>query len=50
VLVPDVLHGFDNPHIRRVVGGKEATEDAVLKTEAYTAELARWLKEVVWRV
>jgi acetyl esterase/lipase len=50
LLVPDVLHGFDNPHIRRVVGGKEATEDAVRKTEAYTAELARWLKDVVWRV
>ncbi|KAK4238769.1 Alpha/Beta hydrolase protein [Achaetomium macrosporum] len=50
LLVPDVVHGFDNPRVRALVGGKEAIEDAVLKTEAYTAELARWLKEVVWKV
>ncbi|GAB1318103.1 Alpha/beta-hydrolase [Madurella fahalii] len=50
LLVPDVLHGFDNVHIRSVVGGKEAMDDAERKTAAYTAELARWLKEVVWKL
>jgi hypothetical protein len=50
LLVPDVVHGFDNPHLRALMGGQEAIEDAVLKTEAYTADLARWLKEVVWKV
>lgn len=49
LLVPDVLHGFDNVHIRRLMGGRETMEDAERKTEAYTAELARWLKEVVWK-
>ncbi|AEO58550.1 hypothetical protein MYCTH_102943 [Thermothelomyces thermophilus ATCC 42464] len=50
LLVPDVLHGFDNPHMRALMGGTETIKDAELKTEAYRAELARWLKEVVWRV
>jgi hypothetical protein len=50
LLVPDVLHGFDNPHIRALMGGKETMEDAERKTVVYMAELARWLKEVVWRV
>ncbi|KAK4153266.1 Alpha/Beta hydrolase protein [Chaetomidium leptoderma] len=50
LLVPDVTHGFDNPHIRALVGGEEATADAKIKTELYMDELARWLKEVVWRV
>ncbi|KAL2194776.1 Alpha/Beta hydrolase protein [Corynascus similis CBS 632.67] len=50
LLVPDVLHGFDNPHIRALMGGTEAIKDAELKTEAYMTELARWLKEVVWQL
>ncbi|KAL2150473.1 hypothetical protein VTH82DRAFT_7036 [Thermothelomyces myriococcoides] len=50
LLVPDVLHGFDNPHIRVIMGGTEAMKDAEIKTEVYMAELARWLKEVVWQV
>jgi hypothetical protein len=32
------------------MGGKETMEDAERKTVVYMAELARWLKEVVWRV
>ena len=50
LLVPDVVHGFDNEHIRAMVRGREATEDAVVKTELYVDEMARWLKQVVWRV
>lgn len=50
LLVPDVLHGFDNVHIRAVVGGVEAMEDAVVKTGLYVDEMARWLKEVVWEL
>ena len=50
LLVPDVLHGFDNVHIRGLVGGKEAMRDAELKTAACMAELGRWLRDVVWKV
>ncbi|KAK4141005.1 Alpha/Beta hydrolase protein [Dichotomopilus funicola] len=50
LLVPDVMHGFDNVHIRSVVGGMETMRDAELKTKAYMKEIGRWLKEVVWRV
>ncbi|KAL1876871.1 hypothetical protein VTK73DRAFT_9101 [Phialemonium thermophilum] len=48
LLVPDVLHGFDNPNMRDVAGTPETIRDAKLKTHAYVAELGRWLKEVVW--
>ncbi|KAH6845602.1 Alpha/Beta hydrolase protein [Chaetomium sp. MPI-CAGE-AT-0009] len=50
LLVPDVLHGFDNPHIRAILGGAEAMWDAEIKTRAYMAEVGRWLREVVWRL
>ncbi|KAK3904449.1 Alpha/Beta hydrolase protein [Staphylotrichum tortipilum] len=51
LLVPDVVHGFDNQHIRAVMGRDEETEeDAKRKTVEYVDEMARWLKEVVWRV
>ncbi|KAK4185623.1 Alpha/Beta hydrolase protein [Podospora australis] len=49
LLVPDALHGFDSPHIRRVMGGEETIDDAEVKTKLVTDELARWLTERVWR-
>lgn len=49
LLVPDVCHAFDNPHVRSVMGGEEAIEDAVLKTGLVMDELGRWLVEKVWR-
>lgn len=49
LLVPDVLHGFDNPHIRALMGGGEATiKDAEMKTRAYVEEMGNWLRERVW--
>jgi acetyl esterase/lipase len=51
LLVPDVMHGFDNPHLRSVMGGgPEAYRDAQMKTMAYVKEMARWLYDVVWEI
>lgn len=50
LLVPDVMHGFDNPNRRWRYGGQETMEDAELKAEACRIELGRWLKETVWRL
>ncbi|TPX15875.1 uncharacterized protein E0L32_000209 [Thyridium curvatum] len=43
LLVPDVLHAFDNPGMRNVMGGEETMQDAEMKTVAYQAEVAGWL-------
>lgn len=48
LLVPDVTHGFDNVHIRGLMGGKETIRDAEAKTAAYCRALATWLLDVVW--
>lgn len=48
LLVPDVLHGFDNPHIRGLMGGEATIKDAEMKTRAYVEELGNWLRERVW--
>jgi len=49
LLVPDVMHGFDNPTYRWAIGGgKETIEDAEMKAEACRVELGRWLRETVW--
>jgi acetyl esterase/lipase len=48
LLVPDVVHGFDNVHIRAVMGGEETIKDAELKTAAYVRELGQWLRTTVW--
>ncbi|KAK3688979.1 Alpha/Beta hydrolase protein [Podospora appendiculata] len=50
LLVPDVMHGFDNVHVRELMGGKEAMEDGERKARVCVAEIGRWLKETVWRV
>jgi len=48
LLVPDVLHGFDNPHIRGLMGGDKMIKDAEMKTRAYVEEVGNWLRERVW--
>ncbi|OIW25608.1 alpha/beta-hydrolase [Coniochaeta ligniaria NRRL 30616] len=48
LLVPDVLHGFDNPHIRGLMGGEVMIKDAEMKTRAYVEEMGNWLRERVW--
>ncbi|KAB5585069.1 Alpha/Beta hydrolase protein [Coniochaeta sp. 2T2.1] len=48
LLVPDVLHGFDNPHIRGLMGGEVMIKDAEMKTRAYVEEVGNWLRERVW--
>ena len=48
LLVPDALHGFDNKHVRELMGGAEAIEDGEEKTEAVMQELGAWLKWRVW--
>jgi hypothetical protein len=50
LLVPDVLHGFDNPHIRGLMGGDVMIKDAQMKTRAYVDEVGNWLRERVWRI
>ncbi|KAK3317200.1 alpha/beta hydrolase fold protein [Cercophora scortea] len=50
LLVPDVIHGFDNVHVRELMGGKEAIEDGERKAKLCVAEMGRWLKETVWKV
>ncbi|EON95704.1 putative alpha beta hydrolase fold protein [Phaeoacremonium minimum UCRPA7] len=49
LLVPDVTHGFDNVHIRELMGGKESIRDAEAKTDAYCRVVAEWLLDVVWK-
>ncbi|KAM7214533.1 Alpha/Beta hydrolase protein [Rhypophila decipiens] len=48
LLVPDVMHGFDNANCRWWFGGQETIEDAESKAEVCGVELGRWLKETVW--
>ncbi|KAK3935259.1 Alpha/Beta hydrolase protein [Diplogelasinospora grovesii] len=52
LLVPDVTHGFDNPHIRSLMAAGEVNtiKDAEQKTTAYVDEMGRWLKRTVWRL
>lgn len=50
LLVPDVMHGFDNPNSRWWLGGQETMDDAEIKAEACRVELGRWLKETVWQL
>ncbi|KAH8881234.1 alpha/beta-hydrolase [Thozetella sp. PMI_491] len=52
LLVPDVLHAFDNPVLRKMnaLGDMETVRDAEIKTVLYTDEVAAWLKGKVWRV
>ncbi|CAK7227467.1 hypothetical protein SCUCBS95973_006554 [Sporothrix curviconia] len=49
LLVPDAVHGFDNYHIRQIMGGEESMLDAELKTKAYVAQVGAWLHNVVWK-
>ena len=49
LLVPDVLHGFDNEGLRGFVGGSEETKvDARNKEAEVRKVLGGWLKETVW--
>ncbi|KAH0524244.1 hypothetical protein TsFJ059_006776 [Trichoderma semiorbis] len=50
LLVPDVLHGFDNRFYREMDIRREDIQDAEVKTEAYMRELGTWLRERVWRL
>ncbi|KAJ9132266.1 Alpha/beta-hydrolase [Pleurostoma richardsiae] len=51
ILVPDALHGFDNVHMRRLVGGGEETMvDAEMKTREYVQAVGEWLLRKVWKV
>jgi acetyl esterase/lipase len=49
LLVPDVLHGFDNLVGRLRSGGEETLKDAELKTTAYCKILAEWLHSTVFK-
>lgn len=48
MLIPDVLHGFDNKHVREYVGGENTIEDAEAKTKVMMDRLGIWLKTIVW--
>ncbi|KAL6825342.1 Alpha/Beta hydrolase protein [Trichoderma camerunense] len=48
LLVPDVLHGFDNPFYREMDTHREDIRE--VKTEEYMRELGTWLRERVWRL
>ncbi|KAL7928306.1 Alpha/Beta hydrolase protein [Trichoderma chlorosporum] len=50
LLVPDVLHGFDNRFYRELDTRQEDIRDAEIKTEAYMRELGTWLRERVWKL
>ncbi|PTB48716.1 hypothetical protein M431DRAFT_525225 [Trichoderma harzianum CBS 226.95] len=50
LLIPDVLHGFDNRFYREMDTRREDIRDAEVKTEAYMRELGTWLRERVWRL
>lgn len=49
LLVPDVLHGFDNLVGRLRSGGEETVKDAELKTTAYCKVLGDWLHSTVFK-
>ena len=49
LLVPDVIHGFDNALLRASFGIEEHTTDAELKMVATQERLADWLRGVVWK-
>jgi len=46
LLVPDVLHGFDNTHIRELMGGEETVGDAERKMGEVMRVLGGWLRGV----
>ncbi|KAK0649617.1 Alpha/Beta hydrolase protein [Cercophora newfieldiana] len=46
LLVPDALHGFDNKHIREIMGGQETIEDGEGKTAEMMVALGVWLKGI----
>ncbi len=49
LLVPDVVHGFDNATLRAYMGSEDTQKDAELKTIAYQKRLGEWLHNVVWK-
>lgn len=49
MLVPDVLHGFDNLVGRLRSGGEETVKDAEKKTTAYCKILGEWLHSTVFK-
>jgi hypothetical protein len=50
LLVPDVLHGFDNRFYREMDTRQEDIRDAEIKTAAYLKEIGTWLRERVWKL
>ncbi|KAM0256810.1 hypothetical protein ACHAQJ_004762 [Trichoderma viride] len=50
LLVPDVLHGFDNRLYREMDTRQEDIRDAEIKTAAYLEEIGTWLRERIWRL
>ncbi|KAK0737775.1 Alpha/Beta hydrolase protein [Schizothecium vesticola] len=50
LLVPDVLHAFDNKNIREIMGGEETVVDAEEKTKKVIEDVGRWLREKVWKM
>ncbi len=49
LLVPDVVHGFDNVTLRAFMGSEDTQKDAEMKTTAYQQRLGEWLHNVVWK-
>ena len=47
--VPDVVHGFDHPHVQSQWESEESRADAQLKTKAYVERVGAWLHNVVWK-
>jgi acetyl esterase/lipase len=50
LLVPDVVHSFDNAVVRLTWRNNVSAKDAEAKTIAYVDELGRWLRETVWKI
>lgn len=50
LLVPDVLHAFDNKNVREIMGGEETVVDAEEKTKKVMEDVGRWLREKVWNM
>lgn len=50
MLIPDVIHGFDCPSLRHLMGGEEAIKDAEGKTRGEIEAVGRWLRRKVWKV
>lgn len=51
LLVPDQVHGFDNVHMRALLGGgEESVRDMELKTVAYVGAVGEWLRGTVWKM